>query len=96
MSISGFNWARRRRQNPPHQLREFQPAAHSFGLRNADAGTDPAHRRFLERRLIRSGRSAAQLFMEFRRRSNVDRSQSVSHLQRTPVSIKPGSPCRTA
>ena len=51
---------------------------------------DPAHRQLLQRRLLRSRRAAAHLFVELRRWRHVDASQPIAHLYESPVPIRLG------
>ena len=70
----------RRQQDPPHQLCGSPICRRWFLLlRHPTARPDPAHRQFLQRRLLRSRRKTAHLFVELRRRNTTSTAANPTH-----------------
>ena len=86
----------RRQQDPPDQLRRVgnQPPV-AVGLGQPDVGPDAARRQLLQRRLVRSRRPAADLFVDLRRRHHLDGGQPDAHLHAAGPVLRPGSPSPT-
>ena len=59
---------------------QLRPAAGGLCICIPDTRPDPAHRQLLQRRLLRSGRAGADLFVDLRRWRHVDASQPIAHI----------------
>ena len=78
------------------ELHPIRPAPGGCGIRIAHARPDSAHRQLLQRRLLRSGRAASDLFVDLRRWHHIDRKPTHRTPMRSPARIRPGSRFPTA